>query len=51
MYVYNTNDFPYVEFGDEIKRQIRIVLEAMERIAPNCSAEIMAQGEMIVCSG
>ena len=25
MYVYNTDDFPYVEFGDQIKRQIRMV--------------------------
>jgi len=25
MYVYNTDEFPYVEFGDEIKRQIRLV--------------------------
>lgn len=25
MYVHNTDEFPYVEFGDEIKRQIRLV--------------------------
>ena len=26
MYIYDTNNFPYVEFGDDIKRQIRLVL-------------------------
>ncbi len=25
MYIYDSNEFPYVEFGDEIKRQIRLV--------------------------
>ena len=25
MYVYKTDEFPYVEFGDEIKRQIRLI--------------------------
>lgn len=25
MYIYDTNDFPFVEFGDDIKRQIRLI--------------------------
>ena len=25
MYIYDTNDFPSVEFGDDIKRQIRLI--------------------------